>query len=441
MPTEHFLNNLIINKVDTAETYEAMRANNLVNEEEIYLIENPVADYIKEVNKGAAQKFWRGTKEEFDAITEKSDDTMYIVTDENGGTVVDQVNADWNENNSKSRAYIKNRTHWTDITKIIVYRDWGGGAYTENLENVTLTFEDGYNDASTLLSGNAYINPNCFLELGRTYYVVWDGVEYECVCTRMVDEWDEETLYIGTQDGACPFYVCYNSTGTAVLSYINGERETGTTTHILSLYELSEIIQKLDSKYLPDDIGVQSDWNENDENSAAYVKNRPGGYTTFTKEARIMGEGSDAITLENITATSYDGVIEIHSILGDWVENPECIINPWDGQSYYVVWDGVEYECVSYAVNHTEDPIDDTYAVGATDGSYPFYITCGPFGQSWDVLTYANGVQETGEVSHTLSIYNKREKTVPFDAKYLPDTVATKADIEAAIGAAISASY
>ena len=82
MPTEQFLNNLIINKVDTAETYETMKTAGLVSDEEIYLIENPVANYIKEVNKGAAQKFWRGTKEEFDAIAEKAEDTMYIVTDE-----------------------------------------------------------------------------------------------------------------------------------------------------------------------------------------------------------------------------------------------------------------------------------------------------------------------------------------------------------------------
>lgn len=82
MPTEQFLNNLIINKVDTAETYEAMKTAGLVSDKEIYLIENPVANYIKEVNKGAAQKFWRGTKEEFDAIAEKAEDTMYIVTDD-----------------------------------------------------------------------------------------------------------------------------------------------------------------------------------------------------------------------------------------------------------------------------------------------------------------------------------------------------------------------
>lgn len=432
MPTEHFLNNLIINKVDTAETYEAMRAKNLVNEEEIYLIENPVADYIKEVNKGAAQKFWRGTKEEFDAITEKSDDTMYIVTDENGGTVVDQVNADWNENNSKSRAYIKNRTHWTDITKIIVYRDWGGGAYTENLENVTLTFEDGYNDASTLLSGNAYINPNCFLELGRTYYVVWDGVEYECVCTRMVDEWDEETLYIGTQDGACPFYVCYNSTGTAVLSYINGERETGTTTHILSLYELSEIIQKLDSKYLPDDIGVQSDWNENDTKSKAYVKNRPFYSDIGYSVAKSNINGAEMLDIE-LDSMNPQGRYYFSHIVGNDEESGGCGMFYYDGHDYRVVWDGIEYECTAYWS-------DEEYYFGLGGDGLPFKFEH----QGNVVYAYAydsNGNLLLDSESHIFSVYEKGETVVKIPEKYLPDTVATKADIEAAIGAVISASY
>ena len=44
-------------------------------------------DSIKEVNKGLEQKFWRGTQEEYDAIETKSEDTMYIVTDGEGGEV------------------------------------------------------------------------------------------------------------------------------------------------------------------------------------------------------------------------------------------------------------------------------------------------------------------------------------------------------------------
>lgn len=37
---------------------------------------------ITELNKGLEQKFWRGTKSEYEAISTKDDSTMYIITDE-----------------------------------------------------------------------------------------------------------------------------------------------------------------------------------------------------------------------------------------------------------------------------------------------------------------------------------------------------------------------
>ena len=39
------------------------------------------ASSIIEQNKGLAQKFWRGTTAEYEALSTKSDDTMYIITD------------------------------------------------------------------------------------------------------------------------------------------------------------------------------------------------------------------------------------------------------------------------------------------------------------------------------------------------------------------------
>ena len=36
---------------------------------------------IREQHKGLAQKFWRGTQAEYDALTTKDEDTMYIITD------------------------------------------------------------------------------------------------------------------------------------------------------------------------------------------------------------------------------------------------------------------------------------------------------------------------------------------------------------------------
>ena len=57
---------------------------------------------IIEQNKGLKQKFWRGTQDEYDAIETKSDDTMYIVTDDSssgGGTIGDMTKAIYDPNN------------------------------------------------------------------------------------------------------------------------------------------------------------------------------------------------------------------------------------------------------------------------------------------------------------------------------------------------------
>lgn len=57
---------------------------------------------IIEQNKGLQQKFWRGTQDEYDAIETKSDDTMYIITDDSssgGGTIGDMTKAIYDPNN------------------------------------------------------------------------------------------------------------------------------------------------------------------------------------------------------------------------------------------------------------------------------------------------------------------------------------------------------
>lgn len=47
------------------------------------------AGYVLETNKGLQQKFWRGTKEEYDALGTKDEDTMYIILDEDGENVIE----------------------------------------------------------------------------------------------------------------------------------------------------------------------------------------------------------------------------------------------------------------------------------------------------------------------------------------------------------------
>lgn len=113
------LSSLVINEVDSTETFKKMKEKGLLQDNQLYLVtdEQPSAgidevptegsknlvysggvydalkqvgsaDSVTEQNKGLKQKFWRGTKAEFEAVETKSDDTMYIIVDD-GGTIVE----------------------------------------------------------------------------------------------------------------------------------------------------------------------------------------------------------------------------------------------------------------------------------------------------------------------------------------------------------------
>ena len=95
MPTEQVeykpseekkLSSLVINEVDSNETFEKMKKKGLLQDNQLYLVTDEQgsgsADFVIEQNKRLEQKFWRGTKAEFNAVETKSDDTMYIIVDD-----------------------------------------------------------------------------------------------------------------------------------------------------------------------------------------------------------------------------------------------------------------------------------------------------------------------------------------------------------------------
>lgn len=69
------------------------------------------AQYVIEQNAGLMQKFWRGTKDEFNAIAEKDAGTMYIITDDDGSTGGGDMDADVYDPQGKKQdifAYVDN---------------------------------------------------------------------------------------------------------------------------------------------------------------------------------------------------------------------------------------------------------------------------------------------------------------------------------------------
>ena len=73
MPTDKTLSNLVINRIPTQEIYNKLKERNLINEDELYLVEE------------------------------------------------DSGNPDWNQNDETAPDYIKNRTHWIEVNDDIFF--------------------------------------------------------------------------------------------------------------------------------------------------------------------------------------------------------------------------------------------------------------------------------------------------------------------------------
>lgn len=77
---------------------------------------------VKEINKGLDQKFWRGTKAEYDAIEEKDDSVLYLVTDQFEvieSTYMDQATYDPQKKKTDIFQYAEN-THKTAKAGLIL---------------------------------------------------------------------------------------------------------------------------------------------------------------------------------------------------------------------------------------------------------------------------------------------------------------------------------
>lgn len=153
--------------------------------------------------------------------------------------------------------------------------------------------------------------------------------------------------------------------------------------------------------------GVQSDWNQNDETAADYVKNRP-FYTGNPVETVLVEEST-------VTFAAVDGM---------YMGQLESTFSATVGETYKVSWDGAAYECTCVIFNNTP-AIGNLSIMGAgSDTGEPF------------IMGILNGkaiqiVTQNTSASHTFSISRLATEVVKIDEKYLPDTIATKSEVEA----------
>ena len=154
---------------------------------------------------------------------------------------------------------------------------------------------------------------------------------------------------------------------------------------------------------------VQSDWNQNDETAADYVKNRP-FYT---------GDPVETVLVEESTV-SFSFIESAGMYLAEFPSTFVATV----GETYKVSWDGTVYECTCVKFNDILFIGNLSITNTGSDTGEPFVIG----------ISNSEGIQiatADTSASHTVSI-SRLVSVVKIDEKYLPENLATKSEVEVA---------
>ena len=221
---------------------------------------------------------------------------------------------DWNQNDETALNYINNRTHYEESLLETIFD-----------EEITVDTVYGGDGSEFIYYLPASVNLN--LETGASY-VITLGDQTE----------------VGILDGA---YLntaswLFASSRRALRGANAGEYKVPFTKRF-TLSKIGEsIVHQLDEKFIPETIArvsklPQSDWNQSDETTTDYVKNR----THYT------GLVDGNILVDNLNSADYENGVSI----------PQCRIIP--GNTYKVIWNGDNGEVVIIYHGFDEEQFKD----------------------------------------------------------------------------------
>ena len=258
-------------------------------------------------------------------------------------------------------------------------------------------------------------NTSLNLVEGQTYIVTFNGEQCSCIAW-----YHDYSGGIAIGDG---FYLGMGDKGEnvafAFLDYYGCYLYGSSGTYSIKT-EGSVLVNKIDPKYLPDNIGAQSDWDETDETSTSYIKNRPfyinkSAITEIFNVAAYMAENS----LEWETQVQIDDTYAVVA-----VQLP-ITIPAVEGEDYTFIVDGVEYVYTAQYTTQNGTP-GFTFGKVPTDMSnFIFYAATVPAMNMSMIMCRCKASALPTECRIVGSLYEIKK----LDEKYIPDTIARKADI------------
>ncbi len=186
----------------------------------------------------------------------------------------------------------------------------------------------------------------------------------------------------------------------------------------VDVYMFSEQIHMLDVKYIPAEI--QSDWNQNDETSIYFVKNRP--FYEVGNETQVIYDASD----EYIESNRIGQTGEMYEC---WLSGALLVNNLEPGDIYDVIFDGVLYPNVVVSDGYFRKlGCKDFEELTSDNAPYPFIFWISDGGSNREAF-----VTTPGTHSFVVKRITAPGYIVKLDEKYLPDTIATKEYVDEAV--------
>ena len=285
-----------------------------------------------------------------------------------GSTQIDgsATQPDWNQNDDTRPDYVKNRPFYA-----------GDPVETVLVEETTIPFED------TTRGFYAGGFESTFSPIvGETYKVSWDGTVHECTCEVFNDLPVIGNLSIpgfGSDSGE-PFIIVLEDIGTIRIATQNTS-----ASHTISISGIVTPVVKIDPKYIRD----------------MY-------YTADPVETVFVEES--VVTFEDSGEGPYFTIFESTFV-------------PTVGETYKVSWDGSVYESTCLELGRGLAIGNLSIKGEGSDTGEPFLMGIFTVGR-------IQIVTQNTSASHTISISGWTTQVVKIDEKYLPDTVATKSDVE-----------
>ena len=203
---------------------------------------------------------------------------------------------------------------------------WFEGGYTAVLPETTVELNGGQSEFGAFP-----------LNVGGTYCVELDGVQYEGLVCNTVTENDAETRIIGNGslagisagDSTAPFLigVVYEgdvAVASIILAYTDNTLQTPLTgQHTIAVFSGTNVPHRMDKRLLPEGVSIAPDYDQCDPTAEDYIKNRPcysGVKIVDTQQA--IEDGATSYIFGEAYGIKI-GYVKVHDYVpfDDWVYN------------------------------------------------------------------------------------------------------------------------